>query len=284
MRILLALVLFSLVAAVAVAEEVPAQPNDKRSSFVASVLLKELPPNSSPGEALRRALPNLQMPDGKPLDAATIDDSPIAAILPLQNGRVIVSLMDVPVPKDELRSTCRAVTIWFEAACDVAEAHRAHMLVAVLLPDLEPVEAALLASKIVAALVDVVETQATAVYWGTALSETTDFRKQVRDASRESLPILNWVSFQVSRDASQRVSLSTSGMDAFGLLEVEVENSKREPGDVLDMILGMCTYLLIRGPVVNDGETVGRSDEEKFKVRQVPSAWDKDKRVYRVEM
>ena len=50
------------------------------------------------------------------------------------------------------------------------------------------------------------------------------------------------------------------------------------------MMFDLLTYLANRGVAIPDGDTVGRSADEKLKVRYVPSPIDESKKVWRVEL
>lgn len=65
----------------------------------------------------------------------------------------------------------------------------------------------------------------------------------------------------------------TTGMNAFGCLEIEVDRTRRQPEAVLDFCYGIVSYVLSRGASIDNGETVGRTAEEKIKVRHKPSLW-----------
>ena len=71
----------------------------------------------------------------------------------------------------------------------------------------------------------------------------------------------------------------TRGMDAFGLMNVEIEHSTRQPNESLALASDIAYYLIKSGPVISDGNTIGHSAEEKIKITFSPSIVDKDIKV-----
>jgi uncharacterized protein DUF4261 len=201
-------------------------------------------------------------------------------LLRIAEGTALVSLMNAPVPAQELQRTCRYALYWREA-CDAVKDHRAHLLVVLMGTNLNKADSALVQTKIVAALLD--ESNAVAAYWGTSLNSRETFLEQSAKIARDRMPTWLWVSYRVSRDASGRLSLSTEGLKEFNLMEIEAKDVAMPLDELYGLVQGVAAYLITQGPVIQNGHTVGHSNEQRIRVRHGPSYWRVGTRVYRLE-
>src|SRR5262249_36020035 len=147
---------------------------------------------------------------------------------------------------------------------------------------LSKLDSALLQTRIVAALIE--ESDAVAVYWGATLNSRKVFLEQSANVPRDRIPTWLWVNYRLSRDAaSDRLSFSTDGLKDFGLMEIEAKDVALPFKDAYAHVEGMAAYLIAKGPIVRDGDTIGSSPTERIRVRHGPSYWRKGQRVYRLE-
>jgi hypothetical protein len=138
-----------------------------------------------------------------------------------------------------------------------------------------------LQTKIVTALLE--ETNAVAAYWGTNLTSREMFLKQSANIIRGQMPTVLWIGYRVSRDASSgRLSLSTDGLKDFDLMEIEVKDTPKPFTELYGLVDGMAAYLIAKGPVIRDGDTIGHSNAQRIRVRHGESYWRPGERVYRV--
>jgi hypothetical protein len=91
------------------------------------------------------------------------------------------------------------------------------------------------------------------------------------------------VSYRVSRDESGRSSLSTDGLKSFNLMEIEVKDAAAPLSEVYGFVEGMAAYLIAKGPVIRNGDTVGHSAEQRIRIRYGKSHWRPGMQVYRIE-
>lgn len=199
-------------------------------------------------------------------------------LLRAAGGTVMIGLIDAPLPKGQVDDLCAGAWYWRQA-CEATSAHRAHIAVSVLGTPLDKLDASLLQTHVVASLMD---GNAVASYWGASLQSRDAFLRQSAQINREQPPVWLWVNFRVSHDPEKGVSLSTQGMEAFGLREIEAKDVNRSGREVFSLLVGMGQYLLPRGPVIKDGETIGDSPLLNIRVRQGPSYWRDGATVYRV--
>lgn len=199
-------------------------------------------------------------------------------LLRVRGGTVMLGLIDAPLPPGEVDGLCRTAWYWPTACADVAR-HQAHVIVSVMKTDLDRLDAALLQTDAVAALMD---ENAIASYWGASLHRREDVLAQSGGLSRSSPPVWLWVNFRLSNDKEKGWSISTQGMDAFGLMEIEARDVKRDGRATLGLLMNTAAYLVQKGPVIKDGETIGESAAQNIRVRHGPSYWREGATVYRI--
>jgi hypothetical protein len=236
------------------------------------------------------------LPDAKPLDperlAAAVkkrltDKDKFAGAEPAENlvllrvggGTAMVSLMDRPIPNQELQQVCRFAWYW-RAACETVRDHKAHFLVILMGTELDKLNSALLQTKIVAAVIE--QSDAVASYWGMNLQPRDVFLKGSESASPDNIPVTLWVNYRISREASGNFSLSTRGLKDFGLMEIETKDAPMPGLELFDLVLGATQYLIAKGPVVQDGDTIGQSTKQRIRVRHADSYWNDGEKVYQI--
>lgn len=199
-------------------------------------------------------------------------------LLRARGGTVMVGLIDAPLPKGEFDGLCDMAWYWRQA-CEATAAHRAHVVANVLGTDLDALDAHLLLTDVVASLLDA---NAIASYWGASLQSRDAFLRQSQRIGRDDPPVWLWINFRLSHDMARGVSLSTQGLEDLGLREIEAKDVNRSPREVFNLLTGMAAYLVSKGPVIRDGETIGDSPRQDIRVRQGPSYWREGATVYRV--
>jgi hypothetical protein len=199
-------------------------------------------------------------------------------LLRVAGGTVMVGLIDASLPKGQIDDLCAAAWYWRQA-CEATSSHKAHVVVSVLDTTLDKLDANLLLTDVVASLLD---GNAIASYWGASLQSRDAVLRQSARISRELPPAWLWVNFRVSTDVEKGISLSTQGMEDLGLREIEAKDANRPGRDVFTLLVGMAQYLISKGPVIKDGETIGDSPALNIRVRQGPSYWREGATVYRV--
>ncbi len=199
-------------------------------------------------------------------------------LLRVAGGTVMVGLIEAPLPKGQVDDLCASAWYWRQA-CDATATHKAHVVASVLDTNLDKLDASLLLTDVVASLMD---GNAIASYWGASLQSRDAFLRQSAKISRELPPAWLWVNFRLSNDPEKGLSLSTQGMEEFDLREIEAKDVNRPGREVFSLLVGMSQYLISKGPVIKDGETIGDSPALNIRVRQGPSYWREGATVYRV--
>ena len=83
-------------------------------------------------------------------------------------------------------------------------------------------------------------------------------------------------------DKPDTVGLYTLGLEQFGKREIEVQNSKWKPGDILEFVYNVAHYIITSGTTIEDGNTVGGTKEERITVRYELSKVDPERTVMRI--
>lgn len=246
--------------------------------WVGLVLLDEA---ASPGvKALETALTRA-FPGGKV--TAPGPDERVFLVEPEEGGSIFVTHMAAKVPGEEAEQVAEGTPFWPDGR-EEAATHESHMTVITRAEDLDAVGAALVQTRALRAVAAAAGDHALGVQFGEHNSMRADiFDNVAEDASRENLPLPIWIRCQVfsADDDGEERGLYTLGLGAFGLMEIEVESTRREPVDLMDMALGLSSYLIAAGPVINDGDTVG-GEGEKNKITFEPSMFDETRTVYRL--
>ena len=69
-----------------------------------------------------------------------------------------------------------------------------------------------------------------------------------------------------------------------GGMEIEIRGSATQPEELIDRVYGFAHYQASHGPVLEDGDTIGASADERITIRHVPSAWDRPGPVLQLDL
>lgn len=215
---------------------------------------------------------NRLWPSEEALPALSGEGGPL--VFPFMGGMATVTLMPGPYPWEDLEGPASTAWRWPEAV-EVLKAHRTHVLVGILREEEPSVGQSIKLTLLTAAVVAATD-EATGVYWaeGTTVVPAPEFVASAREMTPENFPMLSWVEFRVFTD-SGRWNLFTTGMQALGLMEIEVRDSQRAPEDIFDLVLNVSRYLAVSGPLLEDGHTIGEDENERIVVRHVDSGWER---------
>jgi hypothetical protein len=201
-------------------------------------------------------------------------------------GRLMVGLVPTPVPKQEAewhaeRSLASARTGW------KLPSHRAHLIVMwQQSAQLPPVDGLKHYTWLLAAVADAAK--GLAVYWAdSGATHPAEYFVGVARGADSPLLVTLWSGLSVASDGGdpQRMSLVSLGMSQLDLpdLELTVPRST-DKGEALDLFYQFLNYTITRGSAIPEGDTVGRSPDERLKVRYARSPVDPKKMVWRVDL
>ena len=182
------------------------------------------------------------------------------------NGMIMTaSLMPAPIPDNEAVEQAKTNYRW-EKAVEAAEKHKAHLLVSVINSgDVDNIEGAKHYVKLLAnatkqegclginILGTVIHPQ---IYY--------DFAKLYEE--NDDFPIENIVYIGLYGDENNTVSGYTYGLEQFGKKELEIIKSSEEAEEVYNFLASISDYIITSDVVLNDGETIGFSEEQKIQI------------------
>jgi len=122
------------------------------------------------------------------------------------------------------------------------------------------------------------------VIWGSVLIQPSVLKAEFNRLEQRELPFSVWVLIQFSKQPNGNILISTIGMRDFGQMEIETESTL--PLDqTFDLVRKFGSYIIAKGPIVKDGETVGLTETQRIKVRYVRSFRpDVNENVYWLEL
>jgi len=172
-----------------------------------------------------------------------------------------VGLMEAPVPDGEAAYWANSNFRAREQAAAAAQAHQAHLIVAVMGRGCPPIRAGELFVEIVSACLDA--PNALGIYGCHTVWLPEQYRKAAQILKEGKFPLMNLVFVGLFQN-EKGVSGWTSGLRAFGKEEMEVVNSAQPPQEVYELLLILSDYLIEQGAVLRDGETVGYTVDQKL--------------------
>ncbi len=191
-------------------------------------------------------------------------------------------LIEAPMPRSALEGPLVTSRFW-RGDSNKIEEHKSHLVVAAS-GSFEKKKLALYLSRAIAGIIQTVD--AIAVYWGAGgvITQTEIFVDFMKETSMNLLPLYLWVDFRCLKEEDGSLSLFTTGMTPFGLMEFEALKLEMDEEDLVDLIHNFAHYILERGPILNDGETIGMSELQKFSVTHTQGSFHKDQTVYNIQM
>ena len=182
------------------------------------------------------------------------------------NGMIMTaSLMPAPIPDNEAVEQAKTNYRW-EKAVEAAEKHKAHLLVSVInRGDVDNIEGAKHYVKLLANATKQEGCLGINIL-GTVIHPQMyyDFAKLYDE--NDDFPIENIVYIGLYGDENNTVSGYTYGLEQFGKKELEIIKSLEEAEEVYNFLASISDYIITSDVVLNDGETIGFSEEQKIQI------------------
>ena len=228
------------------------------STFVGFVLLDEVRFDAE------KYVKNLKEDWGMGYDFEIIHDN--STIIADNNGMILTaSLMPAPIPDNEAVEQAKTNYRW-EKAVEAAEKHKAHLLVSVInRGDVDNIEGAKHYVKLLANATKQEGCLGINIL-GTVIHPQMyyDFAKLYDE--NDDFPIENIVYIGLYGDENNTVSGYTYGLEQFGKKELEIIKSSEEAEEVYNFLASISDYIITSDVVLNDGETIGFSEEQKIEI------------------
>jgi len=228
------------------------------STFVGFVLLDEVRFDAE------KYVKNLKEDWGMSYDFEITHDN--STIIADNNGMILTaSLMPAPIPDNEAVEQAKTNYRW-EKAVEAAEKHKAHLLVSVInRGDVDNIEGAKHYVKLLANATKQEGCLGINIL-GTVIHPQMyyDFAKLYDE--NDDFPIENIVYIGLYGDENNTVSGYTYGLEQFGKKELEIIKSSEEAEEVYNFLASISDYIITSDVVLNDGETIGFSEEQKIQI------------------
>jgi hypothetical protein len=121
------------------------------------------------------------------------------------------------------------------------------------------------------------------IYWGNA-GATHDSKFFISVAGNLGVipRIMLWSGLSIAREDNGRLSLLSLGMQQLNLPNLLLIVSDSSEKTSLETFFNLLAYIATRGKALAEGETVGRSADERLPVHYVPSPIDSEEKVWKV--
>lgn len=178
--------------------------------------------------------------------------------------RVVVGLMPAPVPDGEAEYWAKGNYMWQDAV-EVTASHKAHAIVAILGKEDDLIEKGKLFVKAVCAMMK--QETAVAFYNEGAVFPPKMYLDFAGLLSDGHVPVLNLVWLGIFSDGKQ-AGVYTYGMRRMGKeeMEVYVDADKADFNELREFMLTIASYVLETGATLQDGETIGFTEEQKLPI------------------
>ena len=238
---------------------------DHKGSFAGSVLLSKVEWDKE--QLIRDLREEWGIVDEEPDEGdEDVENSDDAVVMRVGNMMLIVTLFHGHIPDNEAEINAENNYMWPEAV-EVAKAHKAHIMVAVLGEEEKLLERGKLFTKAMAVCCK--QKYATGVYTSGVVFEPRFYEGLADMLKKDELPIFNWVWFGLYRSEGG-LNGYTYGMDVFGKEEMEVLNTDAEPEELRDFLASLASYVLACDVTLQDGETIGFSADDKHTITRSP--------------
>ena len=238
---------------------------DHKGSFAGSVLLSKAEWDKE--QLIRDLREEWGIVDEEPDEGdEDVENSDDAVVMRVGNMMLIVTLFHGHIPDNEAEINAENNYMWPEAV-EVAKAHKAHIMVAVLGEEEKLLERGKLFTKAMAVCCK--QKYATGVYTSGVVFEPRFYEGLADMIKEDELPIFNWIWFGLYRSEGG-LNGYTYGMDVFGKEEMEVLNTDAEPEELRDFLASLASYVLACDVTLQDGETIGFSADDKHTITRSP--------------
>lgn len=195
----------------------------------------------------------------------------------------LVAMMPVPVPKGEADDAVRFSISALGTGWKLP-AHKAHLIVSLQSTDSSSlVENLSCFTSFLAAIAKA--SSAVGIYWGEAgATHAAEFFISTAQEPGLVPRITLWTGVSVAREPDGRLSLLSLGMKQLNLPDLLLVAPKSAGSDALATMFDLLGYIAQLGKPLPEGDTVGRTADERLPVRYVPSPLDSSKKVWRVEL
>jgi hypothetical protein len=223
---------------------------------------------------------DLMAPDEAPL--ALSSRTKAMATFQWGESTVAYTLIDKPIPSHQLEGPCECAWYWPTAKQEFSR-HTAHLIVALIDEGRDRMAKAVKLTRISAALLATDE--AIGLQWGGSrqVHAPSAFIDLASKMAPDDLPLYLWIDFRIEPIGSNTWRLFTTGLNAFGKLELEVGHYEGDPQELVHHVYNMAHFQLEKPNGMKGGDTVGLPGDVQATVEEAKSFVGDDQDVLRIE-
>ena len=192
------------------------------------------------------------------------------------------TLIDRPIPPDQLEGPCDCAWYWPEARRELAR-HTSHLIVALVDEGRDLVAKGMKLTRLCAALL--ANDAAVGLQWGGSrqVHAPVSFRELAQQMAVDDLPLYLWIDFRVEKIQEDQWRLFTTGLEVFGRREIEVPHFRGEPQQLVNHVYNIAHFQIEKLQGMSEGDTIGLPGDVQATVHEGTSFAGDDQPVLRVE-
>ena len=199
----------------------------------------------------------------KDVDTVEEEDMEEAHFLVIDDYKVVVAPFSFAMPMEAVMQGATRNYFW-EEALDAVINHTGHVAISIVEGPGNPLEEGILLTKLLSVATE--QTGASAIYTNGVLYEAKKYHEETEQLRDDMLPMANLIWVDMEFEDDDTISLSTSGMELFKQLNVEFLHCPWHPEKAWNYVLSVADYVLTSDKTVQDGDSVGRTEEEQLTV------------------
>ncbi|MBN1699917.1 MAG: DUF4261 domain-containing protein [Spirochaetales bacterium] len=204
-------------------------------------------------------------------------------IFHVDNTTYVIARMPDGIPVKDFQSASDR-SLLYKNKENLAQHQKSHIICSVVNDKNTLIKNRIILTKLIRSVLK--STESLGIYWGDAcqIVQSEIFMAFTDQISEKSLPIPVWINICVYKNENNRINVYTIGMKVFSYPEYEIINLKMNREDAYYFLLDFLNSLLTTGVKLKDGDTIGRDENEKFKVHYIESFINGDSKVMKIEM
>lgn len=190
------------------------------------------------------------------------DNSSIA--FEVDNEMVSIAHMPFPIPSGDIKETAEYAYNW-QTALEETKLHKSHLILSIIQGGHDQIKRFKIFTQVICSLLRT--TNSIGVYKGnqTLLISKEDYLSEAVLMKPDYLPLNLWLYFGL-RTSEDGNSGYTYGLKEFNKTEMEVLDSLKSIEDIRGFLFNMSHYVLEYDVTFKDGQSCGRSEEEKISI------------------
>ena len=197
----------------------------------------------------------------KDVDTVEEEEMEGAYFLIIDDYKVMVAPFSYAMPMEIVMQGATRNYLW-DDALDAVIQHTSHVAISIVEGPGKPLEEGILLAKLLSVATE--QTGATAIYTNDVLYESDMYYKETEHLRVDALPMVNLVWVDIDFEEDGTISLYTSGMEEFDQLNVEFLHCPWDPERAWNYILSVAEYVLTSDIKVEEGHSIGRTEEEQL--------------------